>query len=143
LRADATVILDQTDIDALLATTTAIAAEDEVAPSSRPAGPAATTANHPAGRGLRVSRRDLGRILQMRFPVIVVLAERQMELGEILRLNVGSIIEFERSAEAELALRVGNRPVGVGQAVKVGEFFGLRVTAIDSVEQRIRALGQE
>jgi flagellar motor switch protein FliN/FliY len=142
---DCPVILDQADIDALLASATQIASDTESDAGPAPRAQATATAPQSArsgGRkGIRLSRGELSRVLQMRFPVIVVLAERQMELVEILNLNVGSIIEFERSSDAELALRVGNRPVATGQAVKVGEFFGLRVTAIDSIEERIRAMG--
>ena len=135
-------ILDQADIDALLASATQLAVETgQGAPSPGHSPAASTSSNSGRGGPVRVTRRELGRILQMRFPVIVELADRQMDLSEILQLNVGSIIEFERAADALLSLRVGNRAIGAGQAVKVGEYFGLRVTAVDSVELRIRALG--
>jgi flagellar motor switch protein FliN/FliY len=70
-----------------------------------------------------------------------VLAEREMALQEVLRWTPGSIIEFEQSADTELDLVVGNRAVGAGQAVKVGENFGIRITAIGEMDERIRAMG--
>ena len=42
---------------------------------------------------------------------------------------------------AELKLVVTNRQIGLGQAVKVGENFGLRITRIGTIYDTIMALG--
>jgi flagellar motor switch protein FliN/FliY len=81
------------------------------------------------------------RILKLEVPVIVQLAERQMSMQEVLELNVGSVIQFDKSFDSELELVVTNRRIGNGNAVKVGENFGLRVSVIGSLEETIRALG--
>lgn len=86
---------------------------------------------------------DPTRILTLQVPVIVRLAERQMKLSEILNLTTGAIIEFEKSADSELELMINDQCIGQGQAVKVGENFGLRVTYIGTVHERIRAMGPE
>jgi len=56
-------------------------------------------------------------------------------------MTVGTIVEFEVPFDTELALQVADRTIGRGQAVKVGENFGLRITNIASVPTRIDALG--
>jgi flagellar motor switch/type III secretory pathway protein FliN len=56
-------------------------------------------------------------------------------------MTVGTIVEFEVPFDSELALQVANRTIGRGQAVKVGENFGLRITSIEPVPKRIDALG--
>lgn len=89
----------------------------------------------------RQSERELQRILHLSVPVTVTLAERHMSIDTILTLTVGSIIEFDVSFEADLVLNVADRPVGRGQAVKVGENFGIRLTGIGSVHERIDAMG--
>ena len=43
--------------------------------------------------------------------------------------------------DADLDLVLTNKCIGQGQAVKVGENFGLRVTDIRPVEDKISALG--
>lgn len=129
-------ILDQSDIDALLASANELSAE-----AAAPA-PAAAARPHSAPGPIRIDPRELQRILHLRFPVIVNLADRRLPFSDILKLTPGSIIEFDRASDAEPDLYVGNRKVGRGQAVKVGEFFGLRVTEIDPLEERIRALGK-
>ena len=84
---------------------------------------------------------DLRRILRLEVPVIVKLAERKLTLGEVMRLGAGAIIEFSKSSDEPLELLVNNKPIGVGDAVKVGENFGLKITQIGDVKEIIRSLG--
>ncbi len=130
----------QADIDALLAQATALA-EEASTPSAPPpaAGPARQA--KPDGPAPRPEPEDPARILRLSVPVIVRLAERTMPLDDIINLSTGAIIEFDKPAEAELDLMINNKCIGRGQAVKVGENFGLRITTIGSVRERIEALG--
>lgn len=84
---------------------------------------------------------DLRRILRLRVPVIVQLARRKLAIVQIRRLCTGSIVQFDKSAESPLELMIRNRVIGAGEAVKVGEHFGLRVQQIRSPVQRIRSMG--
>jgi len=83
---------------------------------------------------------DLRSILSLEVPIIVLLGERQMKTSEVVSLVPGAIIEIPKNAEDELALQVNNKPIGTGQAVKVGENFGLRITFIGDLRARIDAL---
>jgi flagellar motor switch protein FliN/FliY len=129
-------ILDQTDIDALLASANELSEDSADAPTA--SGSASAKPRQP----VQIDPAELRRILHMRFPIIVTLAERRMRFEELLKLTPGSIIEFDRASDADPDISIGNQAVGRGQAVKVGEFFGLRVAHIDPVEDRIRALGR-
>src|SRR4051812_49415305 len=84
---------------------------------------------------------DLKAALRLEVPVIVRLGERPMSLGEVIGLAPGSIVELPKNAEAELDLLVNNKQIGTGTAVKVGENFGLRISYIGDVRERIEALG--
>jgi flagellar motor switch protein FliN/FliY len=84
---------------------------------------------------------DLKRILRLEVPVIVKLAERKLTLGEVMRLGAGAIIEFSKNSDEPLELLINNKAIGVGDAVKVGENFGLKITQIGDVRQIIRSLG--
>jgi flagellar motor switch protein FliN/FliY len=138
----------QADIDALLAQATALA-EDTVpamaavatAPPPPPApamSSAAASFYHPLSPH---DAEDPARILRLQVPVIVRLAERTMPLSEIINLSTGAIIEFDKPLDAELDLMINNKRIGRGQAVKVGENFGLRLTSVGSVRDRIEAMG--
>jgi flagellar motor switch protein FliN/FliY len=87
------------------------------------------------------SQGELRRILCLEVPIIVKLAERKLTLGEVMRLGQGAIIEFFKSSDEPLELLVNNKPIAIGEAVKVGENFGLKITQIGDVRQIIRTLG--
>lgn len=87
------------------------------------------------------TRADVTRLLGLSLTARVVLAEREMPVDSILSIRPGTIIEFDVPFDSELLLYAGNRVVGRGQAVKVGEKFGLRVTKINTVQSRIHSLG--
>ena len=84
---------------------------------------------------------DLETILKLTVPVIVQVGEREMVLDDILALAPGAILEMNKSAESELELLVNNKAIGTGTAVKVGENFGVRISAIDSPRELVEAMG--
>ena len=77
----------------------------------------------------------------MEVPVIVKLADRKLMLSEVLRLGTGAIIEFFKRSDEPLELLINNKTIGVGETVKIGENFGLRITQIGDVRQIIHAMG--
>ena len=87
------------------------------------------------------SRSELSRILSLEVPIIVKLAERKLTVAEIMRFGPGAIIEFSKANDEPLELMVNNKTIGLGEAVKVGENFGLRVTQIGDLRAIIRSLG--
>ncbi len=138
--------LTRTDIDSLPNAATDAADEAQAPAASAPdPTPSASGASRQPRAQSALARSvppDVRRILSMRVPVIVKLAEQTMPVSAILKLASGSILEFERSADAELELLANNKVIGHGQAVKVGEHFGLRISQISSVKDTIEALGE-
>jgi len=93
-------------------------------------------------RDLPVYTRSL---LRVEVPIVVTLAEKRQPLGRIVELGPGSIIQFEKSCEEMLELGVGDHSIATGEAVKVGDKFGLRITSIKLPEERflaVKATGQ-
>jgi flagellar motor switch protein FliN/FliY len=86
-------------------------------------------------------QEELRRLLAIEVPVIVQLGARRLTVGEVMRFSAGAIIEFNKSADEELDLLVSNKPIGKGHAVKVGENFGIKISAIGPVKETIRKLG--
>ncbi len=84
---------------------------------------------------------DLTRILRLEVPLIVQIAERKMPLSEVTALTHGSIIELPKQIEEELDVLVNNTHIGTGRAVKVGENFGVRMTTVGAITERLAALG--
>lgn len=113
--------------------------------SPPPAPPAATPApaerpvpSSPAKRSLSLDDLPIYSRSLLRIPVTVVvtLAEKRQPLGRILELGPGSIIQFDKSCDEALELEAGGRTVALGEAVKVGEKFGLRITSMILPEER-------
>ena len=84
---------------------------------------------------------NIQRILRLKLQVSVVLAEKQMDLESVLKLNPGTIIEFDKSADENLDLTVRGRKIGSGEVVIIGERFGIQLRHIEGLEQRIRRMG--
>ncbi len=80
-------------------------------------------------------------ILTLEVPLIVQIAERTMPVEEVMAMAPGAIIELPKSADDDLEILVNNKTIGTGTAVKVGENYGIRVSYIGDLNQRINALG--
>lgn len=145
-------IVDQSEIDALLAEARDLAATAGTEPAGVGVDAATVGRGADTGPGAAVRGRDAGpplpgaddpriaRLLRIRVPVIVQLAERQMPIALVRNLSVGAIIEFDKSVDEALDLRINNRLIGHGTCVKVGENFGLRITRIVDRPSRVRSL---
>lgn len=131
--------ISQTDVDALFAASEGSAPSESPPPSVSPqtsVTPVASAPVQPIDK-----EAILKRILALEVPVSISLAEKPMSIESILKIDVGTIVEFDVSFDAELSLYVVDQPIGRGHAVKIGENFGLRVTRIKSLDERIDALG--
>ena len=58
-----------------------------------------------------------------------------------MRLGPGAIIEFFKANDQPLELLINNKTIAIGETVKVGENFGLKITQIGDVKQIIKSLG--
>jgi flagellar motor switch protein FliN/FliY len=86
---------------------------------------------------------NLQSILRLEVPVIVQIANRAMLVEEVRALVPGAILELPKDTEDDLDILVNHQVVAGGRAVKVGENFGVRVTCVGRVADRIKALGRE
>jgi flagellar motor switch protein FliN len=66
-------------------------------------------------------------LLQVQVPVTVALASQRKAIHEIVELGPGSIVKFDRTCDHPLELAVGDRLIALGEVVKVGDKFGLRI----------------
>ena len=128
--------LSQTDIDALVG-----GGQGADAPAGAVAAAPAVDPSVGAAARQGTSRTEVRRILGLSMPVSVVVASREMDIKSLLALVVGSIIEFDVMFDADLDLQIGGHSIARGQAVKVGENFGIRITVVETVHERIDALG--
>lgn len=97
----------------------------------------------PPGVGLdgRGREGDLDRILDIPLAVHVELGRRRMRISELLELEVGSVLELGTAAGAPLSVFANRVLVAHGEAVIVGERYGVRITDIVPAGERVRRLG--
>ena len=69
-------------------------------------------------------------LLKIKVPVSVTLATAKETIGDIVELVPGSILQFDKTCDEPLYLEVGDHCVAEGETVKVGDKFGLRITAM-------------
>ena len=115
----------------------------KVIPPSQSGSPPGPGAAHPVPAG-DVNLRSLPpysrSLLRISVPVMVTLASTRLPLKRILQLGPGSIVPLEKSCEDPLTLQVGNHNLAVGEAVKVGDKFGLRINSMVMPEEKFLAI---
>jgi flagellar motor switch/type III secretory pathway protein FliN len=80
-------------------------------------------------------------LLRIDLTVRVALAQKRQRADDILGIGPGQIIQFNKSCDEMLDLMVGHQKVARGEAVKVGDKFGLRITSIVLPEERFHPVG--
>lgn len=83
---------------------------------------------------------DLKCLLQLEVPLIVLIAEHKLSVEEVRNLAPGAIIELPKDSEEDLEILVNDQGIAMGKAVKVGENFGVRITYVGDIKQRIEAM---
>ena len=83
-----------------------------------------------------VIRKDTISVLgDVYLPVSIELSRTRLFIREILELEKGSIIEFEKLAGETVDLLVNDKKFAEGEVVIIDEHFGIRITNIVSTLQ--------
>jgi flagellar motor switch protein FliN len=84
--------------------------------------------------------RDLDFILDIPLQLTVEVGRSTMEIGELLQLGPGSIVELDKLAGEPLEIFANDKLVAHGEAVIVNEKYGIRPTDVVSTHDRIENL---
>jgi flagellar motor switch protein FliN len=79
-------------------------------------------------------------LLGLPVEVAVQLGATEMDLGELLRLGPGSVIELGNKVGEPLQVLINGRKIGEGEAVVVKRRFGVRMLSVLSRADRIQQL---
>jgi flagellar motor switch protein FliN/FliY len=80
-------------------------------------------------------------LLSIRVPLRVTLARKTQAFSQVVRLSPGAIIQFSKACDEPLHVELGEREVALGEVVKVGEKFGVRITSMVLPEERLVPVG--
>lgn len=84
---------------------------------------------------------ELDTILKLKVPFIVTVGSQRTSLETVLGFGPGSIVEINKSADEPLEILINNKEVGTGEAIKVGENFGIRISKMLPPQERVQAMG--
>ena len=74
-------------------------------------------------------------LLNIELPVRVVLASKKEKIDDVVEMALGTIIKFDKACDELLHLYVGDQEVAEGEAIKVGDKFGLRVISMQMPQE--------
>jgi flagellar motor switch protein FliN/FliY len=78
---------------------------------------------------------DLEAVFDVPVQVSAVLGRSKMDIGELLRLGPGAVIELDRKVGEAIDIYVNNRLVARGEVVLVEEKLGVTMTEIVKAER--------
>ncbi len=79
-------------------------------------------------------------LLRIKVPVSVRLAAKKEAVKNIIELAPGTIIKFDKGCEQPLHLYVGEQEVAEGEAIKVGDHFGFRLSQMLMPKEHFRVV---
>lgn len=69
-------------------------------------------------------------LLRIRVTVMVTLATTRLPVRRVMEIAPGTILHLSKPCDEPLTLCAGGCEIAVGETVKVGEKFGLRITSM-------------
>jgi flagellar motor switch protein FliN/FliY len=83
---------------------------------------------------------NLAALLDVQLPVSIRFGETEMLLEDVIKLGVGAVIELNSAVDDPVELVVNGRCFARGEVVTVDGFYGVRITEITSVGERIKSV---
>ncbi len=84
---------------------------------------------------------DLNAVLDVDVTLALEVGRARMSIGQLLKLNQGSLIELNRKATEPMDVTVNGTLFARGEIVVVDEQFGIRLIDVVSPADRISKLG--
>ena len=85
--------------------------------------------------------RDLEFLFDVPLQVSVEVGRARILLKDLLQMGEGYVVELDKLAGEPLDLYVNSRLIARGEAVKVGDKFGIKLTEVVSQSDRVEKLG--
>ncbi len=89
----------------------------------------------PKGEGL--TGEDLGFVMDVPVEVTVEIGRKKMRIADVLKIGPGTVLELDKASGESLDILVNNRLLARGEAVVVGERYGVRLTEVVSLVGKV------
>lgn len=80
------------------------------------------------------------RLLDVEMDIVVRFGEKNVQLRDIVRYGIGTLIELDRTVDDPVELLVNGFPLARGEVVVVDGYYGVRITDIGTPEERSQSL---
>lgn len=84
--------------------------------------------------------KNLELLMDISLPVTIELGRTQMLIKDVLEIGPGSVIELQKLSGEPVDLYINDKRFALGEVVVIDENFGIRITELLSVEDRLKAL---
>ncbi|MCB2198246.1 flagellar motor switch protein FliN [bacterium] len=84
--------------------------------------------------------QNLDLLLDISLPVTIELGRTNMLIRDVLEIGPGSVVELQKLSGEPVDLYINDKRFALGEVVVIDENFGIRITELLSVEDRIKAL---
>jgi len=81
-------------------------------------------------------------LLDLHLPVSIELGRTNMLIRDILDLQRGSVVEFEKLASEPVDILINGKKMAEGEVVVIEKHFGIRITNLVDASERVRGLGK-
>ena len=115
--------------------TESVEPEADPAPQPSPSSTPQATPQIVQATPANSNRNPLNRINKLPVQAIVKLASKKIEMNQLLSICPGSLITFDKPCEDPLELYINNQVYCLGEAVKIGEHFGLKIDRVGFKEE--------
>ncbi|MCL5030700.1 MAG: flagellar motor switch protein FliN [Bacteroidetes bacterium] len=86
------------------------------------------------------SSDKLNFLKDLQLNVYIELGRTQMQIKEILELERGYVIELDKLASEPVDIYVNNKKVAEGEVVVIDKHFGIRITNLSEVNNRLKGV---
>lgn len=73
---------------------------------------------------------NLSLVLDVPVSLTIELGSCQLPMKEVLQLNVGSVVQLDKSADAPVELSVNGKLIAHGEVVVIEDRFGVKITDV-------------
>jgi len=86
--------------------------------------------------------RKLDLLMDLTLPVAIELGRTNMLIRDILDLQRGSVVEFEKLASEPVDILINGKKMAEGEVVVIEKHFGIRITNLVDASERVKGLGR-
>ena len=86
--------------------------------------------------------RKMDMLKDLTLQVSIELGRTTMLIKDILELQRGSVVEFEKLASEPVDILINGKKMAEGEVVVIEKHFGIRITSLVEASERVKGLGR-